>query len=155
MNTRRGATIVSGVICVLAGMMIIQLAGCTVIGFAVGASSDSHKPDRDTLTYARAIALDKGEKVYVTFQNDSTYEAEYLGTARNNNDSNLSLFVVRDLNRNRVMQASFATVQTVAVPNYKSGKWIGLGIGIALDAAVVTVAAILFENMKSIGFGNP
>ncbi len=139
---------------VLATMSITQFMGCSAIGFIVGAVSDSHKPDRDTLTYKEAISLEKWDKAFITLKKDSTYETEILGIFIDHQDSMRSVFVVRDLNRDHVIQASFGSLQMVALPHHEYKKWYGLGIGLVVDAAAVSVAAILIGNsMNNMGLG--
>jgi hypothetical protein len=56
----------------------LQFYGCTVIGYAIGASADSHTPDYDSLLVRQLPSLERGTTVVVTGK-DMTVGGEYLG----------------------------------------------------------------------------
>jgi hypothetical protein len=117
--------------------------GCTLIGFGIGAAVDASK--KPVVVPGEQVAgIAKGATVRIALKDGRRIKGKYLGLvpAEGSGPEGPTAILV-DTGSGPAPPIKVADVAELRVSRKAQGKWIGAGVGAALDiAAVITVATM-------------
>ncbi len=122
----------------------LALTGCTLIGFGIGAAADASKKPV-VVPGTLVAAIEKGASVRVVLMDGRRIKGKYLGlvpTEGSGPEGPIAILV--DTGSGSAPPIPVASVVEVRVSRRARGKWIGAGVGAALDIT----ALILVSNFE-------
>jgi hypothetical protein len=119
----------------------LALTGCTLIGFGIGAVADASK--KPVVVPGELVAaIEKGASVRIELKDGRRIKGKYLGLvpAEGSGPEGPTAILV-DTGSGSAPPIPVANVAEVSVSRKAHGKWIGAGVGAALD-----ISAIIFVS---------
>ena len=143
-------------------VLMILFQGCTIIGIAIGASSDSKKPDYKTIhssdtavsvkenAHTITTTVKPGKRITVITRDQRTFIGKYKGTNGLNDDLALQLS-----HSDSTISVPVKNVTKIRIKNGKYGAVTGCLIGAVIDGAIIVALAKSMENSMSLNlFGS-
>lgn len=122
----------------LIASLALSLYSCTVAGFAVGALVDTGLPKQDSTYVGWHEPKTMNYLIQVDLNNGDTYEGRFKGY-----EEDTIQFKVKKEGMVQFLPESVD--QTTVLRQKRNGKWIGMAVGVAIDAIIVMRAMSNFS----------
>jgi len=144
---------------VVISLLMILFQGCTIIGLAIGASSDSKKPDYKTIHSSDTVPVKEnarmitttvrpGEKITVITRDKQNIPGKFKGTVGENDGLALQLS-----NSDSTIFVPVNNVSKIQMRNGKYGALTGFFIGAVIDGAIIVALAKSMEDSMNLNLG--
>ncbi len=121
-------------------LIFLSLNGCSVIGYTIGAVSDSNIPDSTVLPVNQLSKIKQGDDITIKLKNGTYVHGYYMGLKNFNGEP-----VLKIAGNFAKKLYSLEEIDQIIIYNPKNGKTTGLLIGAAIDITVIVFIISSFE----------
>lgn len=139
----------------LVGLFVLAGSGCSLVGFGIGALSDSNEIERLEISSEQVPSLPKGSHIQIVLKNGQEQEGKFISyIAQKVDDQHLENIVLLDKVNNQQVIKQIAEIDRIITKQQRNRKWLGLLLGGIIDVIIIVGILKMDRLFKGFSFFN-